>query len=313
MTAFARALPQPTTARALGAGIASCRVLGDAQRQVQHIGSLASTAPDLLAFCDDANPADRLGKTAAAVVLVRASAEASPRDGKTLLVVDDVRAAFIDVVRQLLDRSARPLDPPPGVDPTARIDASACIAPSACIGADVVVGARSRIAPGAIVYADCEIGSDCVIGPNAVVGWVGLSYHDRRNGERLFFPHLAGVRIGDRVDVGAQACICRGMLSHTTIGADAKIGSLVYVSHGVDVGARAWLSAGTAIAGHATIGAGALLGIGSVVVDNVELEPGVCSGGGSVVTRHARAGARLQGVPAHEVAKMKRFGPTPRD
>ena len=167
--------------------------------------------------------------------------------------------------------------------------------------------------PGAIVYADCEIGSDCVIGPNAVVGWVGLSYHDRRNGERLFFPHLAGVRIGDRVDVGAQACICRGMLSHTTIGADAKIGSLVYVSHGVDVGARAWLSAGTAIAGHATIGAGALLGIGSVVVDNVELEPGVCSGGGSVVTRHARAGARLQGVPAHEVAAMRRFGPTPRD
>ena len=246
-------------------------------------------------------------------MLVRASAEASPRDGQTLLVVDDVRAAFIDVVRQLLDGSERPVDPRPGVDPTARIDASACIAPSACIGADVVVGARSRIAPGAIVYADCEIGSDCVIGPNAVVGWVGLSYHDRRNGERLFFPHLAGVRIGDRVDVGAQACICRGMLSHTTIGADAKIGSLVYVSHGVDVGARAWLSAGTAIAGHATIGAGALLGIGSVVVDNVELEPGVCSGGGSVVTRHARAGARLQGVPAHEVAAMKRFGPTPRD
>ena len=62
MTAFARALPQPTTARALGAGIASCRVLGDAQRQVQHIGSLASTAPDLLAFCDDANPGDRLGQ-----------------------------------------------------------------------------------------------------------------------------------------------------------------------------------------------------------------------------------------------------------
>lgn len=313
MTAFARALRQSTTARALGDAIASCRVLGDGERRVLQIGSLASTAPDLLAFCDDANPADRLRQTGAAVVIVRERAQATPTVGQTLLAVDDVRAAFIDVVAQLLPGAERPVDPRPGVDPSARIDASASIAPSACVGADVVVGARSRIAPGAIVYADCEIGSDCVIGPNAVVGWVGLSYHDRTNGERLFFPHLAGVRIDDRVDIGAQACICRGMLSHTTIGADAKIGSLVYVSHGVDIGERAWLSAGTAIAGHATIGAGALLGIGSVVVDNVDLEPGVCSGGGSVVTRHARAGARLQGVPAHEVPAMRRFGPTPRD
>jgi len=286
---------------------------GDSRQRVTCIGSLASTASNLLAFCDDADPSERLRNTAAGVVIVRESAQAAPRDGQTLLAVADVRAAFIDVVRDLLPGSARPEDPARGIDPSARIDASALVATSACIGAGVVIGARSRIASGAVVYADCEIGSDCIVGPNAVVGWVGLSYHDRANGERLFFPHLAGVRVADRVDVGAQACVCRGMLSHTTIGADAKIGSLVYVSHGVVIGEGAWLSAGTAIAGHATIGAGALLGIGSVVVDNVELEPGVCSGGGSVVTRHARAHARLQGVPAHEVPAMKRFGPTPRD
>jgi UDP-3-O-[3-hydroxymyristoyl] glucosamine N-acyltransferase len=83
------------------------------------------------------------------------------------------------------------------------------------------------------------------------------------------FRILRGVRIGDRVDVGAHRCICRGMLSNTTIASDAKIGSLVDVSHGVEVAARAWLPAGTAIAGHATIAADPLLGIGSVVVDNV--------------------------------------------
>jgi acetyltransferase-like isoleucine patch superfamily enzyme len=65
--------------------------------------------------------------------------------------------------------------------------------------------------------------------------------------------------------------------------------------------------------GHATIGERALLGIGSIVIDNVNLEPGVRTGGGSVVTRHAGAGANLQGVPAQPVAAMRRFGPTPRD
>ena len=84
-------------------------------------------------------------------------------------------------------------------------------------------------------------------------------------------------------------------------------------SHGVDVGARCWLSAGAAVAGHATLGDGALLGIGSIVVDNVELEPGVRTSGGSVVTRNAAAGTSLQGFPAHAVAAMRRFGPTPRD
>ena len=220
------------------------------------MGSLAATADDLLAFCDAADAAERLTLTRASVVLVRGGARASPRPGQTLIVVDDVRAAFIDIVLHLLPDSERPRDPSPGIDAAARVDARASVAPSACIGAGVVIGARSRVAAGAIIYADCEIGDDCVIGPNAVIGWVGLSYHDRKDGRRSFFPHLAGVRIGDRVDVGAQACICRGMLSHTLIGDDARIGSLVYVSHGVDIGARAWLSAGTAIAGHATIGAG---------------------------------------------------------
>jgi UDP-3-O-[3-hydroxymyristoyl] glucosamine N-acyltransferase len=103
------------------------------------------------------------------------------------------------------------------------------------------------------------------------------------------------------------------MLSHTTIGDDAKIGALVYVSHGVVIEARAWLSAGTAVAGHARIAAGALLGIGSVVIDNVSLGAGVLVGGGSVVTKRAEAGTKLHGVPAHPVPTMRRFGPTPRE
>jgi UDP-3-O-[3-hydroxymyristoyl] glucosamine N-acyltransferase len=315
MTTFARLLPHPTTARALRDAVAASDLIGEPDRVVRRVGSLASTAGDVLAFCDAdaASAAERLELAHASVVLVRIGTRASPRSGRTLIVVEDVRAAFIDIVQRLLPGAERPCEPAPGADDAACIDGSAQIAASACIGAGVVIGTRTRVGAGAIIYADCEIGSDCVIGPNAVIGWVGLSYHDRTDGRRSFFPHLAGVRIGNRVDVGANACICRGMLSHTTIGDDARIGSLVYISHGVAIGARAWLSAGAAIAGHATIGERTLLGIGSIVIDNVNLEPGVRTGGGSVVTRHAGAGSNVQGVPAQQVAAMRRFGPTSRD
>ena len=313
MTQFARVLPESTTARLVSERLTGAALVGNPDRPIRAIGALSARQAGVLAFCDAAKTAERLPAASAAVIIVAHGTSVHPGGGQTLIAVDDVRAAFIDTVDWLLPGSGRPADPVPGVDASAQIDASASISPLACIGAAVHIGAGTRVAPGAIVYPDTRIGRDCNIGPGAIIGWVGLAYHDRADGRRSFFPHLAGVRIGDRVDVGAKTCVCRGMLSHTAIGDDAKIGSLVYVSHGVAVAERAWVSAGTAIAGHATIAAGALLGIGSIVIDNVDLGADVMVAGGSVVTRAAGAGAKLHGIPAQAVAAMRRFGPTPRD
>ena len=310
---FACMLVAPTTARGVSERLGEAALIGNPDRSIRAIGALSVLADDALAFCDAARAAERLAKTKASVVIVPRSVAPAPADDKTFIAVTDVRAAFIDIVAWLCPDFARPTDPPPGVDRSAAIDKGATIAPSACIGANVVIGARTRIGPGTVVYSDTEIGRDCVVGANASIGFVGLAYHDRADGRRSFFPHLAGVRIGDRVDIGAMSCICRGMLSHTSVGDDAKIGSLVYLSHGVVLGARAWISAGTAIAGHAAVGEDALLGIGAVVVDNVAIGSEAMVAGGSVVIRHANAGARLHGVPAHEVPAMRRFGPTPRE
>ncbi|MGE5171680.1 MAG: hypothetical protein ACM3JC_15060 [Rudaea sp.] len=312
MNDFVRPLPKPATAGAVAERIAAALVIGNPDRPIDAIGALSATAPGALAFCDDASGAALL-HARAAVVIVAAGITPTPRDDQTFVAVDDVRAAFIDTVAFLLPGCERPDDPLPGIDPRATVDATAQVSPLAAIAAGVSVGARTRIGPGAVVYGDTDIGAECVVGAGTVIGWVGLAYHDARDGRRRFFPHLAGVRIGDRVDVGAQACICRGMLSHTSIGDDVKIGSLVYVSHGVVVEPRAWLSAGTAIAGHARIAMNGLLGIGSVVVDNVCLNAGVRVGAGSVVTKSAPAGQKLYGVPAHPVPAMRGFGPTPRD
>jgi UDP-3-O-[3-hydroxymyristoyl] glucosamine N-acyltransferase len=313
MNGFAHVLADPTTARRVSEALPGASLIGNPDRAVRAIGALSADEPGVLAFCDAARTAEQLFVTAAAVVIVPHGTPVLPRDDQTFIAVADVRAAFIDAVEALLPASARPADPAPGVDARARIDAAASISPLACIGAGVRIGAGTRVSPGSVVHADTVIGRDCVIGPGAVIGWVGLAYHDRADGRRSFFPHLAGVRIGDRVDVGALTCVCRGMLSHTVIGDDVKIGSLVYVSHGVTIAARAWVSAGTAIAGHATIGAGGLLGIGSVVIDNVDIGADAMVAGGSVVTRPAGAGAKLHGIPAQPVAAMRRFGPTPRD
>jgi UDP-3-O-[3-hydroxymyristoyl] glucosamine N-acyltransferase len=195
MSGFARELPDPTTVRALRSLVGVCEVIGEANRIVRGIGSLSSTQPGVLAFCDAIDAQERLAATAASVVIVQRGAAAVPASDQTLIAVEDVRAAFIDLVQRLLPDSDRPADPPPGIDGTARVDPTASVARSACIGGNVLIGPRTRIAPGAVIYADCVIGGDCVIGANAVIGWVGLAYHDRHDGRRSFFPHLAGVPI----------------------------------------------------------------------------------------------------------------------
>ena len=313
MTPFVRAIPQPITAGALAAQLASAKIIGDHGREIRGIASLSAARHGTLTFCDAGNAQDLLRNTQASVVIVPASTGPELHPDRTYIAVVDVRIAFIESVSRLLPGVGRPAMPALGVHPLAKIAEGAEIAPTASIGARVNIGPRTQVGPGAVIFDDCTIGADCVVGPCAVIGWVGLSYHDAADGRRLFFPHLGGVRIGDWVDIGANTCICRGMISDTTIGDQVKIGSLVYVSHGANVERKAWLSAGTAIAGHAHIGAGSLLGIGSVVIDNVKLEEGLLVGGGSVVIKDAQTGEKLVGVPARHMPGMRRFGPTPRE
>lgn len=287
-------------------------VLGDSARAAAGIAPLVPGHAGALSFCDAIDARDRVALSPSSVVVTPAGTGVQPRSGQTLIEVEDPRAWFVLAVAALLPGVGRPAAPAPGISPGAHVDPHAEVAPSAAIGDGVTIGPRTLVGPGAVIYEDSTIGADCCIGPNAVIGWVGLAYHRDRSGRRLFFPHLATVRIGDGVDVGANACICRGMLSDTLIGAQAKIGSLVYVSHGVVVEENVWISASGAIAGHSRLGAGALIGIGAVVVDNVVMAPDTLVGGGSVVTRDARPGAKLFGVPARHVPTIRRFGPTPR-
>jgi len=313
VSVFFRPLPKPVSAAAVAACVGGgAVVVGDAARTAVGISGIGPGAPNSLAFCDLAPVAERVARSACALIIVGMDDDVVARPDQTLIRIQDPRRGFIAAVQALLPGSDRPRAPAAGIHPDAVVALDAEIAPTAAVGARVVVGARTRIGPGAVVYDDCTIGADVCIGPNAVLGWVGLAYHADAQGHRHFFPHLGGVRIGDATDVGAGACICRGMLSDTVIGRQVKIGSLVYVSHGVIIDDGAWISASVALAGHSHVGADALVGIGAVLVDNVDVGSAVMVGGGSVVTRDAATGEKLVGVPAHPVAAMKRFGPTPR-
>jgi len=313
MGEFVRQLPEPATADALVARTpGSATIAGAGSRLIRGIAPLSPGQKDALSFCDPEGSAERVRESLSAVIVVASDADLHPAAAQTLIAVADPRAWFIRAVETLLPAAGRPAEPAIGISPRATVHPGAQVSASASIGDGVRIGAGTRVGPGAVIYAGSVVGANCCIGPGTVIGWVGLAYHEDCQGHRLFFPHLGGVRIGDWVDIGANCCICQGILSDTTLGDQVKLGSLVYVGHGAVIEDKVWLSASTAVAGHARIGTGGLIGIGATVVDNVETGSGVLVGAGSVVTRNAEAGDKLVGAPARHVPTLRRFGPTPR-
>lgn len=165
-----------------------------------------------------------------------------------------------------------------GVHEKAHVDASAVlgknisIGPYAVVSQDVTIGDDVTIHPhvvvyqGAVVGNNCtlhsgavirefsRLGNDCVIQSGAVIGGDGFGYFpDKQLGHR-HLPHNGNVELADRVDVGANSTIDRGMFGSTVVGASAKIDNLVMIGHNCSIGERALLVAQVGISGSSKLG-----------------------------------------------------------
>jgi UDP-3-O-[3-hydroxymyristoyl] glucosamine N-acyltransferase len=141
----------------------------------------------------------------------------------------------------------------------------AVVEPFCMVGPDVSIGPRSILRSGVRVFSRVAIGSDSVIGPNAVVGHDGYGFVRDELGDKVRIPHLGGVTIGSRVEVGALATVQGGTILPTVIEDHAKVDEHVHVGHNVRIARGASVTAGVVIAGHAVIEAEAWIGINSSV------------------------------------------------
>ncbi len=148
----------------------------------------------------------------------------------------------------------------PGIHPTAVIDPTAVIGAVAHIGAYVVIGPRVRLGdhatllPHVVLYPGVQAGShffahahavvreDCILGDNVtlengvVIGADGFGFAKNEVGHWEKIPQSGPVRIGNRVDVQANATIDRATVGETRIGDGTKVDNLVQVGHASHVG-----------------------------------------------------------------------------
>lgn len=221
------------------------------------------------------------------------------------------------------------------IDPTAQIGANATIGPLSVIGANVIIGNDAIIGPqctigtgsvigykvylreGVRIGADVIIGDNFIAQPGATVGADGFSFVTKEvsavevardslgtadiesSGQQWARIHsLAGVVIGDDVELGAQCCVDRGTVKPTKIGNGVKTDNLSQIGHNVVIGSNCLICAQVGIAGSSVIGNNVVLGGQTGVSDNIFIGDNVITGGATKVLSNVPAGRVMLGYPA---------------
>ena len=270
------------------------------------IAPLGASAPDRVSFLDNRKYAAELAATASGVVILSAALADRRPTWCAAIVAEEPYVAWARIALAFHPRPAlRPgIDARASVSADASVDPLAEIAAFASVGAGASIGAGTRIGEGAVVGAGVAVGRDCriepgvtlshaIVGdrvtlhPGARIGQEGFGFAVGREGF-LTVPQLGLVRIGDDVEIGANATVDRGSASDTVIGAGSRLDNLVQIGHNVRLGrccvvvAQAGISGSTTLddfvtvaaqaglTGHLRIGARARIGAQAGVMGDVE-------------------------------------------
>lgn len=267
-------------------------VHGDASVVITSVAPVDNAAEGDISFVYSAKYIDSLRSTSASAVIIKSDMLESTH--VAALVVENPRAAYAKIVALLYPQ---PL-PEPGVDASASVASTAQVAASAFIGANVVIEAGAVIADDAIieagcvigrnskigkathlypnvtVYYGCTIGEQCILHSSSVIGSDGFGFEFDKT-QWLKISQVGGVRIADKVEIGACSVVDRGALNDTVIETGVKLDNHVQIAHNVHVGAHTVMSRGVGVAGSTKIGKNCMIGGMAGIRDNIEITDNV--------------------------------------
>jgi UDP-3-O-[3-hydroxymyristoyl] glucosamine N-acyltransferase len=290
---------------------------GNAELEVTGVKGIEEAGPTEITFVANPKYAALARKTRAAAVLVEPE---FPEIETATLRLKNPYLAF----SRALGFFYQPPAYAPGIHPTALIDSTAVIGEGAHIGAYVVIGpgvklgGHATLLPHVVLYPGVETGShffahahsvvreNCVLGDHVtlengvIIGADGFGFAKNELGHWEKIPQSGPVRVGNRVDVQANACIDRATVGATEIGNGAKIDNLVQVGHGSRVGENTLLCGQVGLAGSSVIGKNAILAGQSAVAGHCTLGDGVILTAQSGVSHDVPAGKMVSGSPAFD-------------
>ncbi len=290
---------------------------GDGELELRRAAALDEAGAGDLSFVTRGRAWNLAAASPAGCLLVPLDFDNSTH--RTVVRTANPRAAVAKAIRKLHPR----IEASPGIHPSAVLGPGAVVAPGAhigpfvsigvgarvgagtfidagsAIGDYVVIGDRCTIHPHVTVYRDVTIGREVVLHSGVVIGADGFGYV-LNDGIWENFPQIGRVEIGDRVEIGANACVDRAALGATRIGDGTKLDNMVHVGHNCQIGRNVVVAAQTGFSGGVIVEDYAVIGGQVGIGDKARIESGAVLGSGSGVltSKIVRAGQPMWGTPA---------------
>ncbi len=195
-----------------------------------------------IVFVDHPKYYDKALKSAASVILIDKKVDC-PK-GKALLISDDPFRDFNKISQYFKPfQSANQ-----SISITSKIGKNTVIQPNVFVGNHVTIGDNCVIHPNVTIYDHCIIGHNVTIHSGTVLGADAFYYKKRPEGfDKLI--SVGRVIIEDKVDIGANCTIDKGVTGNTIIGEGTKLDNLIQIAHDTVIGKKCLIASLTAIAG----------------------------------------------------------------
>ncbi len=294
---------------------------GEPSLSIARLASLETAEADSLSFVAQARYASQIASTGAGALIVPPALLEPARARGACIETPDAYLYFARLTQWWKARreAAEQADAGPAIHPSAVIDPTARLGEGVTVGAFTVieagvvveqgarigahcvlerrahVGPRTSLGPQVTLGHDCRIGADGIVHSGTVIGADGFGFA-LHQGEWIKIEQLGAVRIGDRVEIGANSCIDRGALEDTVLEDGVKLDNLIQIGHNVQVGRNTAMAGCAGVAGSARIGANCTIGGGAVVLGHLTLADGVHISAASVVMRSINQPGQYSGV-----------------
>lgn len=313
-----------------------CEARGDLSLTIRRAAEPAHAGPDDLALAMSPKYAEALGQGAARAALVWPDADWQAMGLKAAILAPRPRMAMSGLTRMMDPGQGygEGIHPSAVIDPSAELGIGVTVGPLAVVGAGARIGAGSVIGPHCYVGTDAVLGENAflremvsigarvhigdrfIAQPGARIGSDGFSFvtpevsgaenvrktmgdqGDAKAQSWIRIHSLGAVRIGNDVEIGANATIDSGTIRATEIGDGCKLDNQVHFGHNVRTGRDCLFAGQTGVSGSVEIGNNVVMGGQCGVVDNIFVGDGVIAAGGTKILSNVPAGRVLMGYPA---------------
>ncbi len=248
-------LPAPISVQWLSTFTES-EIIGNNQLEITGVNEIHQVEMGDIVFVDHPKYYETCLNSAASCIIIN-NKEVSVPAGKALLFCADPFEAYSKIVQhfkplQLNDQA---------ISKDALIGAGTIIMPRVFIGANVSIGKNCLIYPNVTLLADTIIGDEVIIQAGTVIGSDAFYYNTKKNRPAWYkkMPSCGRVIIEDKVEIGANCTIDKGVSGDTIIGMGTKMDNMVHIGHDTQIEANCLFAAQVGVAGGVKIKSGVTL------------------------------------------------------